>query len=242
MEMQILKCHQTAKRLPVQSTWQPSRKATLRRLLAFACLLVLASAASAQLRERTVASLDSARCVSGELQNKQFLVTDGISATDCLVGGGAIPAACVCDSGVFRALASGYVLLAGDADGQTIQGFTGSNKARVRLLENTFDAWAGTIAQSRIGMSATEAWFEFGDAEVDGSYRASVSAAGLALSTPSGGTSIRLLDGSLNLKSAQTPPTNATDTCVAGDTIDTATFHYYCHATNTWVRVAMATW
>ena len=210
MEMQILKCHQTAKRLPVQSTWQPSRKATLRRLLAFACLLVLASAASAQLRERTVASLDSARCVSGELQNKQFLVTDGISATDCLVGGGAIPAACVCDSGVFRALASGYVLLAGDEDGQAIYGMVGG--------------------YANLSISSDEVGMYGGDG-----------ATGYGVVTANT-TGVYIEGVRLTIISAQTPPTNANDACTAGDTIYTATFHYYCHATNTWVRVAMATW
>jgi hypothetical protein len=37
-------------------------------------------------------------------------------------------------------------------------------------------------------------------------------------------------------------PTNATDTCVAGTVAINASFLYYCAATDTWTRVALATW
>lgn len=151
---------------------------------------------------------------------------------------------------------SAYVLLAGDEDGQTIQGLTGNNKARIELsVEGEVDKAA------LIGGGAT---YGFIYAYADGVYGASPDEStsfdlyngGLDLTTNGavqfyGSTSTNLgstagwtaVNGSrVNVTSLQTPPTNANDPCTAGDTIDTATYHYYCAATDTWVRVAMATW
>lgn len=151
---------------------------------------------------------------------------------------------------------SAYVKLAGDEDGQTIQGLTGNNKARIELsLEGEVDKAA------LIGGGAT---YGFIYAYADGVYGESPDEStsfdlyngGLDLTTNGaaqfyGSISTNLgstagwtaVSGSrVNVTSLQTPPTNANDPCTAGDTIDTATYHYYCAATDTWVRVAMATW
>lgn len=151
---------------------------------------------------------------------------------------------------------SGDVVSAGDEDGQTIQGLTGNNKARIELsLEGEVDKAA------LIGGGAT---YGFIYAYADGVYGASPDEStsfdlyngGLDLTTNGavqlyGDTSTNLgratgrttVNGSIvNVTSLQTPHTNANDPCTAGDTIDTATYHYYCAATDTWVRVAMATW
>jgi len=149
-----------------------------------------------------------------------------------------------------------YVKLAGDTAGQTIQGLTGNNKARIELsVEGEVDKAA------LIGGGAT---YGFIYAYADGVYGASPDEStsfdlynsGLDLTTDGaaqfyGSTSTSLGSGAgltnvlgtrVNITSLQTPPTNANDPCTAGDTIDTATYHYYCAATDTWVRVAMATW
>lgn len=151
---------------------------------------------------------------------------------------------------------SGYALLAGDADGQTIQGLTGNNKARIEL------SVGGDVGKAAlIGGGAT---YGFIYAYADGVYGESPDEltsfdlynGGLDLKTNgtaqfygSTGTNLgseggwtTVIGTRVNITSLQTPPTNSNDTCTAGDTIDTATYHYYCAATDTWVRVAMATW
>lgn len=60
--------------------------------------------------------------------------------------------------------------------------------------------------------------------------------------TGSGSDVILNAAGAIRLVTAQVAPTAADDACAAGDFIPTATFLYFCSATNTWVRVAVATW
>lgn len=162
---------------------------------------------------------------------------------------------------------SDYALLAGDADGQTIQGRSGSDEARVDIGE-------GQPYEARmIGGGATPA-FAFVDNAyfsaqspdtnssiqvADGSVQISSDAAvGLSVlptgayfgasatsfyaGSPDSTNTIDVSNAAVRILYSQTPPTDADDPCTAGDTIDTATFHYFCAATNTWVRVAMATW
>ena len=162
---------------------------------------------------------------------------------------------------------TGDVLLAGDADGQTIQGRSGSDEARVDIGE-------GHPYEARmIGGGATPA-FAFVDNAyfyaqspdtnssiqvTDGSVQISSDAAvGLSVvptgayfgasatsfyaGSPDSTNTIDVSNAAVRILYSQTPPTNSNDTCTAGDTIDTATFHYYCHTNNAWVRVAMATW
>ncbi len=109
-----------------------------------------------------------------------------------------------------------YALLAGDADGQDIQGFSGSAKASLSLLE--------TEAYLLSGDGESSAYAQNGQAGINSDGAVSITASRISIT------------------SGQTPPTNADDACTQGDTIDTATFHYYCAATDTWVRVALATW
>ena len=151
---------------------------------------------------------------------------------------------------------SAYVLLAGDEDGQTIQGLTGNNKARIELsLEGKVDQAALIGGGATHGFIYAYADGVYGESP-DGSTLFDLYNGGLDLTTNGavqfyGDTSTNLgsttgwtaVNGSrVNVTSLQNPPTNANDPCTAGDTIDTATYHYYCAATDTWVRVAMATW
>jgi len=153
---------------------------------------------------------------------------------------------------------SAYVLLAGDEDGQTIQGLAGNNKARIELSPE------GEPAAARmVGGGAANTAVVFADQgyaglrSPDTNTDCSVTNGALSCNSdnsvafgvnPNGGyfganpTGFYFGGPTVNIASSQTPPTNANDACTQGDTIDTATFHYYCAATNTWVRVAMATW
>lgn len=150
---------------------------------------------------------------------------------------------------------TGDVLLAGDADGQVIQGRTGADKARIdigvadasgiRLIGT--GAAAGFIYAYTDGVFASSpdfgTSFDLYDSGIDIVSDGSSSFSGVTATNIGVAGGATYINGSrVNVASFQTPPTNANDACIAGDTIDTATFHYYCHATNTWVRVAMATW
>lgn len=130
---------------------------------------------------------------------------------------------------------TGDVLLAGDADGQTIQGVTGSDRPRLAMDGEGASLYGVGAAPSSLQILEGEAFLSSGDAE---SY---VDIADGYVSVVSNGY-IEVIANELKIISSQTPPTNANDTCTAGDTIDTATFHYYCHATNSWVRAVMAAW
>lgn len=138
---------------------------------------------------------------------------------------------------------SAYVKLAGDEDGQTIYGVAdeGDPSSVGALLLGVGAAGQGLLRAGTSGGSAfvspTLARLRGPDSNVFFSATASMvemdGSNGYA--AIKGGTAVRYTYG-------QTPPTNANDPCTAGDTIDTATYHYYCAATDTWVRVAMATW
>lgn len=134
--------------------------------------------------------------------------------------------------------ASAFALLAGDADGQTIQGHSGSNAARIDIGETS------ETVSALYGSGATPGTVQASD---QGGYIASADE----------GTFLDLYDGTLELEtdgylsltspairllSSQTAPTNADDTCAAGDTILSASYLYYCSAPDTWTRVALATW
>lgn len=149
----------------------------------------------------------------------------------------------------------GDVLLAGDADGQVIQGFTGADKARidigvtnasgVRLIGT--GAAAGFIYAYTDGVFASSpdlgTSFDLYDGGIDIASDGSSSFYGATATNIGVGGGPTSINGSrVNVASFQTPPTNANDACIAGDTIDTATFHYYCHATDSWVRAPMAAW
>lgn len=190
----------------------------------------------------------------------QCLSDDGETFMWTKVGGGAAPDL------------SAYALLAGDADGQTIQGRTGANKARIEIGEdlapNGVYIWGATSPghASAPSVLVDDGYFSAQSEDTntnfsitngalvgisDNSLTFSVNPTGgyfaatptnFYAGSPSSATSIDLSDSAFRVTYGQTPPTNANDACTAGDTIDTATFHYYCAATDTWVRVAMATW
>ncbi len=248
--------------------------------LPFLAAAVLASFAvplSAQVVEkgRTFADLTATHPCSSAYLDRIARVTDCDAADDIGNGEGAFQCWATCDGSAPWAAVSigggagggaGDVLLAGDADGQVIQGISGSDKARVDI------GVVDTSSARLIGSGSTPAYV-FADNQYsgigsfNGTSSITVSDAQIQMDAGSGTASINFgtvnswMDltetyfefgvgaASLNISETafrvvygQTPPTNANDTCTTGDTIDTATFHYYCAATDTWVRVAMATW
>lgn len=183
-----------------------------------------------------------------KLKGREFVVKNCVSASSCATTASpGFAVTQVCDytgsAWAYRnsdATAapdlSPYALLAGDADGQTIQGVAGADMPRINISStelNLYGDGAGTPAP--LSIEDGEIWLTSQD---QGSHVAVYD--GTAEIGSDG--SLKLSGLTVNINSAQTPPTNANDTCSLGDTIDTATFHYYCAATNTWVRVAMATW
>ena len=56
------------------------------------------------------------------------------------------------------------------------------------------------------------------------------------------GLSVRNVGDVLNILGSHTAPASATDTGSIGEIRFTSTYVYYCTATNTWVRAALATW
>ena len=150
---------------------------------------------------------------------------------------------------------TGDVLLAGDADGQTIQGRSGADKARVDIGETDPDqvtligpgATPGRVYAYSGGVYAVSpdlgTAFDLYDSGFDINTNGAASMYGDAstnLGSTSGLTAINGLR--VNFSSAQTPPANANDACTAGDFIPTTGFIYFCTATDTWKRVAIATW
>ena len=257
----------------------PANLGAVRRLLLTSAVLASFSVPlTAQVVEkgRTFADLTATHPCSSAYLDRIARVTDCDAADDIGNGEGAFQCWATCDGsapwtnlsigGGGAGGGAGDVLLAGDADGQVIQGISGSDQARVDI------GVTDTTSARLLGSGATPA-IAFADDQYagikspdtnsdcqvtngaagcnsDGAVSFLVNPAGYfgATSTsfyagsPSGATSIGLSDGAFRVTYAQTPPTNANDACTTGDTIDTATFHYYCAATDTWVRVAMATW
>jgi len=222
----------------------------VRRLLLVSAVLTLSPlVASAQIVERsqTWANLIATHPCNAGLNGRHTILTDAQSSSSIGGGGGSVRVFVECDGvdtwsivdiGGGGADLSAYALLAGDEDGQVIQGIAGENKAKLDIGHAQT-----TIAQLR-GEGAAPGYVQANEV---GAY----------LSSADESTYLDLYDGIIEFStdgvlsasadviriiSGQTPPTNANDACTAGDTIDTATFHYYCPATNTWVRVAMATW
>ncbi len=240
----------------------------MKRLLISLALIIFASSLNAaELGKRGKKEYMGA--CSRQNPAELYSITNGSNAESCsdeqTVGSVTILCQCLSDDGetfVWTKVGGGtspdlsaYVLLAGDADGQVIQGFTGADKARIDI---------GVADASGIRLIGTGAAAGFIYAYTDGVFA----------SSPDLGTSFDLYDSGIdivsdgsslfygetatnigveggptsingsrvNVASFQTPPTNANDPCTVGDTIDTATFHYYCHATDTWVRVGMVTW
>ncbi len=208
---------------------------------------VLAAGASAQQYATIIDNLP--QCV-GNRNGRIISVSDATSDSDCAVGGATgedrFVHPCVCDTlnalgPYWKAVGGGggdlsaYALLAGDADGQTIQGVTGSDRPRLAMDGEGASLYGVGAAPSSLQILEGEAFLSSGDAE---SY---VDIADGYVSVVSNGY-IEVIANELKIISSQTPPTNANDTCTAGNTILTATFLYYCYTTDTWVRVAMATW
>ena len=222
----------------------PVNKAICRTFL---CALAFTSFAGAQIveRSRTLADLlQSHPCNSG-LAGRHTIVTDCDAADDLGNGGGAFSCFARCDGVDTWAAASigggssvdtsAFVLLAGDADGQVIQGVAGAHMPRINISSTELNLYGDGAGPAPLSIEDGGIWLTSQD---QGSHVAVYDGAAEIVSDGS----LKLSGLTVNINSTQTPPTNANDTCTAGDTIDTATFHYYCHTTDTWVRVAMATW
>ena len=233
------------------------------------CWIIGAALAAGAGAQQYTTIIDNLPTCTGNRNGRIIAVSDATSDSDCTEGGATgedrFVHPCICDTlnalgPYWKAVGGGAggagdVLLAGDADGQVIQGRTGANAARVDIGETSIDeakligggATSGFIKADADGVFASSpdlgTSFDLYDGGVDIASDGSSSFYGATatnIGVAGGPTSI---NGSrVNIASFQTPPTNANDTCTAGDTIDTATFHYYCAATDTWVRVAMATW
>ena len=216
--------------------------AVRRALYASAVLTLLSVPSVAQVveRGRTFADLTASHPCDTGLTNRIARVTDCDAADDIGDGEGAFQCWAICDGSapwVAQAIGGGAggagdVLLAGDADGQTIQGRTGENQARIEIAvgsSSAVDLRGAGLSHGTVSADNEGAYLYSADS---GSYIYSIDSEGAVIASS---LAIRLISG-------QTPPTNANDTCTAGDTIDTATFHYYCHATDSWVRAPMAAW
>lgn len=165
---------------------------------------------------------------------------------------------------------SAYALLAGDADGQVIQGRTGANAARVDIGETSIDeakligggATSGFIKAYTDGVfaSSPDSGTSFG--LYDGAIEFEASADGTPettsyLGVSTSGMVVEIQDGLQQYEVTATSgfnfagtrfrinvpaPTNANDACFAGMIAWDSSYFYVCIATDTWVRVAMASW
>jgi len=232
----------------------------MKKLICFLVLALLPSLAAAQATFTRPSKLSNARCGPSD-KGVIYSIEDATSVSS-VASSGTVATLVQCTGSALRVVGwvsstdlADYALLAGDADGQTIQGRTGANAARVDIGE-------GTAQQVRlIGSGATPGYLyaydngvfasspdeasswdlydggmEFstdGDLSLNGTNSAQLSSVGIV--ALNGGAGIRVTTG-------QTPPTNANDSCGTGDFIPTTNFIYFCVASNTWQRVAIATW
>lgn len=146
---------------------------------------------------------------------------------------------------------SPYVLLAGDSDGQVIQGETGVDKARIEL-------GLGGLGLSRIFSGNPNTFIQVGDAEMYfESSTDGVDANTAVLTLSSNELYIDIADGEAGLgvnsvtgfnftgaaMSFNVPaPSTSTDTCSAGMFAWDASYIYVCTATDNWERTAVAAW
>ncbi len=286
---------------------------------------VLASSASAQVY---VSLIDNLPTCIGNRNGRIISVSDAVDDSDCSVGGATgenrFVHPCICDTlnalgPYWKAVGGGSggagdVLLAGDADGQTIQGITGSNRARVDLsvLDPEAAQLIGGGDVSTAIVSADKTYVQLNSADTntncsvtngsaecnsDGAVTFSVTPGGYFGATPTsfyagspdGFTTLSVSSSSIDLSASvdgtvetasvftvntsgvnvdlqdglqqyevtaaagfnfagtrfriNVPaPTNANDACFAGMIAWDSSHFYVCIATDTWVRVAMATW
>lgn len=141
----------------------------------------------------------------------------------------------------------GDVVSAGDADGQTIQGQTGSNKARVIIDEGDY---ADSVRI--VGPGADPAYISVQGTQLDlyppgnnGAVTVTSSYFSFALGD---GYWAQFSDGvvefqvtGLRIVSTQTPPSSSAEACTSGDFIPSSDYIYFCVA-SVWKRVAISTW
>lgn len=130
----------------------------MKKLLA-AALLTISAAAQAQLvgTSDTVSSLEPCNL---SMKNRIAYVTDAESVSTLGAGGGSAHVWATCDGSAWSVSEVGavadleaYALLAGDADGQAIQGVTGANKPRCSWDSNSVDCYGAGDTENREGLT-----------------------------------------------------------------------------------------
>lgn len=211
-------------------------------LLGAAVLASFAVSLSAQVVEkgRTYADLVATHpCNSGN-SGRLARVTDAQSSSSIGGGGGSVQVWAVCDGVDTWTLTSigaaggvdlsPYVLLAGDADGQTIQGVAGSNKPHLSLGD--------TYVSLRASTDGTDETLSF----------LNVGATGVEIDVHDGVAQFQMNDngtvftGAVLRMNGMTVPTTASDPCFAGAVAWDSGFWYVCIALDTWKRTALSTW
>ncbi|MCR4275066.1 MAG: hypothetical protein NUW02_03450 [Candidatus Campbellbacteria bacterium] len=137
-----------------------------------------------------------------------------------------------------------YVLLAGDADGQTIQGRTGADKPRLEIGVTSADMselWGSgdSTTAGYVMVDNQSATIGVNDGDTWWSAHADVLEGGI------GGFTVVSVDNAtkaFKLYTWKTCPVSAIDACSAGEICFDANYIYRCVATDTWKRVSITTW
>lgn len=214
-------------------------------------LVLMVAAANAQSDVRIGKKSYLSTCGAVNIGSAYF-ITNAAADNECVSTGapGLFKAACQCgwdgDSYQWASLAgggdvdlSGYVLLAGDSDGQTIQGFVGLDQPRLVLNDGT--ATLRGVGSDSSYVRSSDSYAQLFSPDFENSLQ--VGDDGISILGLGGfGITLSSADGSVQIVSNLTAPTTAADPCTAGTFIPTTGFIYFCIAPDTWQRVAIGTW
>lgn len=199
--------------------------------LSLAALLFLPELTSAQVvkRQPDVPLVRAASAGCGAT-NEGFLkiIVDASSPVDCDTTPEAtaedwVKALCICRDGSLESVYEGsFLLVDDDDDGQVAQGIAGTAKPQLRLND---------IASLVSGDDETYFSVEDGALEAVSDGTSTIAGETLSLSAT---TTFKLDTGAA--------PTTAADTCTVNTVAISSTHIAVCVATNTWKRVAIATW
>lgn len=176
-----------------------------------------------------------------------------MSALNGIIAPGGIPA--------------GVVLLAGDADGQQIQGVAGNDKPRLSMNNTELDLYGDgaspahfSIEGGYINLATPDNFSSIYIGNLDASIRVStdgtaetltflnVSDTGFEFDVHDGIAQFQMTDngtiftGSRFRLNGMTVPSTATDAGFPGSIAWDSAFVYICVATDTWKRAALSTW
>lgn len=160
-----------------------------------------------------------------------------------------------------------FALLAGDADGQQIQGVSGSNKPRLNLAGTGLNIYGDGASPAQIqieggyiNLSTPDNFSSMYIGNLDASIRVStdgtaetqsflnVDGNGVELDVHDGVAQFQMDDngtvftGAVFRLNGMTVPTTASDPCFAGAVAWDSGFWYVCIALDTWKRTALSTW